>query len=155
MGAQLPRQTTQQSQPLAVIRTTAGAMELMELESATCSSRTLTTALVTLTEGWEVMGWAGLMLWSAAITTRVTLLSRRALTSRQRLRSTSRSRTEGPLACLLGGSEATICTRREPGAGQVVNLLVTPTGLRESRTTATDWKTASPLTAQRTTSGWT
>ena len=30
----------------------------------------------------------------------------------------NRSRTEGPWVCQLGGWEATICTRREPGAGQ-------------------------------------
>merc|ERR1719278_2152030 len=127
----------------------------MEPESATCSSRTLITAPATRTEESEVTACAGSMRWSAATTTRVTLLSPRAPTSRQRLRSTSRLRTEEPSVYQLGGLEATICTRRVPGAGQVASLLVTPTGLRGNLTTATVWKTASPLTAQRTTSGWT
>merc|ERR1712037_101548 len=60
--------------------------------------------------------------------------------------------TLGLSAWWLGGN---VCTRRGPGAGQAASLLVTRTGLRGILTTAMVWRIALPLTAQRTTSGWT
>ena len=204
-----------------------GAMEQMEVESATCSSRTLITGLpyshmqmsdqiflygvienhpplhplhhhhhpqhmllgrrgrrlwhelvrrhgvLLLQQGGHNMRWLHRVLIQPDKTnvnkdtiSRVTLLSRRVPTSRQRLRSTSRSllhhyfqptfhrlwtgwsdwvtrdpqrgqtssshpkisltlirlRTEEPSVCQPGGLEATICTRRGPGAGQGSSL---------------------------------